>query len=531
MGGGVSSNTSNVAGVRESRLPWRRRNRNPTDNNGGAAGAGAVGENGDEAELSEPPIVAPSQSSSVTVDTVVTGAALPSLLPSTLVVDTGRPQMPTVLLVSPRQEAYLKSSVPFTPKSSMDAHTFRYYCPLCMEYFEGIFKSKCCGNYTCLGCTVDYLGAKGLGAETANEILGKSDALKHIPCPHCFTSGFIPLIVNAEEEIRDYKGTATKSKLTISPGAATSSGGIAFGDGRSQTPLKVGDTFEDLKRKMIPYAAAKAVPIETGEKIKSVLTGHNKENCKLNCDTTMSASAHAGMRISPRSGLQQSNSHPAIGYIMGGDSGHTSSSSSSRGIALSPTGDLSAAPSFNNNNSINNNNNNNSTSTWSCPTGRRTVRLGVAQSTGNVFPSAGSSPEYTDAVPVGRNLFDEVTAEDVDGSGGGGGESDGGREEVGDVVGEEGVGGGEGLDGGLVANNNNHDNGNRVHAIATDLVASLSSLMSSDIKLAGDVVRLSTFDMTPRTRVAMSHVASVLVEEILEHAVERQNDMGRVVQV
>lgn len=311
MGGGVSSNTNNVTGRRESRLPWRR-NRHQTA--GGVGTLGAVAENDGEVELSEPPPVAPLQLLPSIAATDVSIALVSASLSSTVVVDADHPRMSLALLVSPRQEASLRSSVPYTPKCGPDAHTYKYYCPLCMEHFAGIFKSKCCGNYTCLGCTTDYLGAKGLEATTANEILRNSEALKHIPCPHCFTTGFNPMIVNSEEEIRDYKGTATKSKLTISPRAAATSGGIAFNDGRSRTPLKVGDTFEDLKRKMVPFAAAKVASAE-GEKIKSVLLNHDKENRK-NCE-----SAVMGVRISPRMALQQSSSHHAS-YAVGDSSGN-----------------------------------------------------------------------------------------------------------------------------------------------------------------------------------------------------------------
>jgi hypothetical protein len=75
------------------------------------------------------------------------------------------------LLISPRSEVALRLSIPFTP-CGKDCHIYSYYCPLCMEFFQSILKSKCCGNYTCLKCTCEYLTAKGFKVESSNEFLG-----------------------------------------------------------------------------------------------------------------------------------------------------------------------------------------------------------------------------------------------------------------------------------------------------------------------------------------------------------------------
>lgn len=111
-------------------------------------------------------------------------------------------QLSLNIVITPRREVALRSSVPFTPCGN-EAHRYCYYCPLCMEFFESILKTKCCGNYICLKCTLEYLNAKGLLAESVKELVGNNQ-LKSVCCPHCFTIGFDPQFVESEESIRDY---------------------------------------------------------------------------------------------------------------------------------------------------------------------------------------------------------------------------------------------------------------------------------------------------------------------------------------
>lgn len=116
-------------------------------------------------------------------------------------------QMSLNIIVSPRRELALRSSVPFTPIGK-EASIYRYYCPLCMEFFESILKTKCCGNYICLKCTIEYLKVKGLLNNTLEEIIGNT-ALKCVNCPNCFTLGFNPQLVKQDDSIRDYSREVT----------------------------------------------------------------------------------------------------------------------------------------------------------------------------------------------------------------------------------------------------------------------------------------------------------------------------------
>lgn len=148
--------------------------------------------------------------------------------------------------LSPRRETLLRSSVPFTP-NSVNAQKFRYYCPLCMEFFESILTSKCCKNYICLKCAVEYLNTKTKKMSddsnnnennhdsnqynshsnndennsrnshgndntssnnnrnnNGNNIAEHNVNVAYSICPHCFTLGFDPQLVQREDAIRDY---------------------------------------------------------------------------------------------------------------------------------------------------------------------------------------------------------------------------------------------------------------------------------------------------------------------------------------
>ena len=119
------------------------------------------------------------------------------------------------IIISPRREFALLSSIPFTPLGK-DASIFCYYCPLCMEFFESVLRTKCCANYICLKCSIEYLNAKGLALMSVQEIVGNS-LLRNIVCPHCFTVGFNPQLVEREDSIRDYSRGVTRGIIYSQP--------------------------------------------------------------------------------------------------------------------------------------------------------------------------------------------------------------------------------------------------------------------------------------------------------------------------
>jgi hypothetical protein len=148
-----------------------------------------------------------------------------------------------LFVITPRREQDLYESIVDTPVG-VYAHIYKYYCPLCMEYFRDIFKSACCGNYTCVLCLTQYLGTKGISGPTPAVMLSvkNSAKLSRCPCPHCFTVGLAMELVLTHEDVRDYSRSKDVSDEKKRLPAVS--------------PVKIGDSFEELKRKMLPYQAS-----------------------------------------------------------------------------------------------------------------------------------------------------------------------------------------------------------------------------------------------------------------------------------
>lgn len=134
-----------------------------------------------------------------------------------------------------------KASIPYTPHGE-EADTYKYYCPLCMQYYKFMWKSSCCGNYICFPCTQDFLKAKGIANVHREGDYAENILLNEIDCPHCQIKGFHPCKVTQMEVIRDYSMAHEPASSIIMP-----------------SPIRIGESFEDLKRKMIPFKALQSM--------------------------------------------------------------------------------------------------------------------------------------------------------------------------------------------------------------------------------------------------------------------------------
>ena len=156
-----------------------------------------------------------------------------------------------------------KISVPYTPVGS-EALIFKYYCPLCMLFFKEIMKSGCCGNYICMDCFTGYLQSKGIDNSFTKdtETMLKNVILEDITCPHCLHNGFQPSFVGEHDEIRDY----SRKIPILQMESIVNRSGSSKNNPPPPSPLRIGESFEDLKRKMIPYKLqSRLAPVLTSE--------------------------------------------------------------------------------------------------------------------------------------------------------------------------------------------------------------------------------------------------------------------------
>jgi hypothetical protein len=174
--------------------------------------------------------------------------------------------------------ASFESNVPYTPTGE-EADLYKYYCPLCMLYYQSILKSQCCNNYLCIFCTKDYLLTKHIidkkayenkenhrSEELLNEITDNA-LMNEINCPHCIRKGFSIIKVSRNEEVRDYS-MRNNPGINSYPLSAAS-------------PVKIGESFEELKRKMIPFRIHNDNIVKSVEKFSSSPRSINEMNTPL----------------------------------------------------------------------------------------------------------------------------------------------------------------------------------------------------------------------------------------------------------
>jgi len=80
---------------------------------------------------------------------------------------------------------------------------FKYYCPVCLRYFNTILVSSCCDNYICRFCIGD-LARKA-----------KQEVNFRICCTHCLTDTYKLLDVAPDAPLRVYTDTPFKLQSTV----------------------------------------------------------------------------------------------------------------------------------------------------------------------------------------------------------------------------------------------------------------------------------------------------------------------------
>lgn len=110
---------------------------------------------------------------------------------------------------------------------------------------------------------------------SVNEIL-QQYKFEDMNCPHCCTSPFVPLLVKSEDKLRQYfddinqnisKPLFNSDKDLDSDSCSKNITVVSKGYSHSNSyhsPLKIGDSFEDIKRKMVPM-----VPVPVSQQQQS----------------------------------------------------------------------------------------------------------------------------------------------------------------------------------------------------------------------------------------------------------------------
>ena len=88
----------------------------------------------------------------------------------------------------------------FPANDPIERKTFKYYCPICLRYFNTLLVSSCCDNYICRFCIGDI----------AKKAKSNPDFL--IMCSHCTQTNYRLTDVDPKAPLKIYTDTPLKAK-------------------------------------------------------------------------------------------------------------------------------------------------------------------------------------------------------------------------------------------------------------------------------------------------------------------------------
>mmetsp|Transcript_20566 Transcript_20566/g.46590 ORF Transcript_20566/g.46590 Transcript_20566/m.46590 type:complete len:299 (-) Transcript_20566:73-969(-) len=122
----------------------------------------------------------------------------------------------------------------------------KYFCPICMYYLANMQKTKCCGHHICIDCVKaikNHKASQQAELETAQDVENTV-----VSCPHCACPNLQLESIRTHEESRRYEDSPalhpdSKGSRRLTPGLQQV----------APSPLKVGDSHENMMRKLITF--------------------------------------------------------------------------------------------------------------------------------------------------------------------------------------------------------------------------------------------------------------------------------------
>jgi len=153
-----------------------------------------------------------------------------------------RPSRPNLYLRSAPSGPKFEEGLSHTPLPT-ERKIYQYYCPLCMCHHKKILEASCCKHYMCHQCTHDMLCAKGMDAAIHFD---PGNLPVQMDCPHCMQPNLALNVVAEGNQVRTYfdeeEGEASTSTAAKGP----------------ESPIKIGDSFDAIRRKMFTYEDERA---------------------------------------------------------------------------------------------------------------------------------------------------------------------------------------------------------------------------------------------------------------------------------
>mmetsp|Transcript_45697 Transcript_45697/g.74536 ORF Transcript_45697/g.74536 Transcript_45697/m.74536 type:complete len:338 (+) Transcript_45697:542-1555(+) len=188
----------------------------------------------------------------------------------------------------------------------------KYFCPVCFLYYDSVYKTKCCSNYICEDCALSFIKGKGALPESAEEV--PSGPIPSIECPYCTAFDLHCILVQPGEQTRRYEDSpmiTSQMKPSRAPLAS---------------PLKIGDSFEALKAKLITFEQAGIKIARTPSSLPPPLSlsGSAITDASIREPSEDSESAPMSSLLSRRFGIQQSRVTPLDVLASSSSNAHTS---------------------------------------------------------------------------------------------------------------------------------------------------------------------------------------------------------------
>ncbi len=116
--------------------------------------------------------------------------------------------------------------------------TRKLFCPICMLYYDRLYTTSCCRQHVCDDCADSYCATRG--APGPGRMPLAVPMPPNCPCPHCREIGFafVP-VLETDSSYRHYEDSPTFVKK--------------FNGGAAMSPLRVGDSYEAMRRKMVLF--------------------------------------------------------------------------------------------------------------------------------------------------------------------------------------------------------------------------------------------------------------------------------------
>lgn len=90
----------------------------------------------------------------------------------------------------------------YTPQTAQERSLYRYFCPICMNYYTEIYSTSCCNHYTCCQCTVAHINQRTAHAKQPYTAIPHTSL--NLPCIHCTTQPVQFSRVTYDAPVRHY---------------------------------------------------------------------------------------------------------------------------------------------------------------------------------------------------------------------------------------------------------------------------------------------------------------------------------------